>query len=173
MSLSGIVGILITAQRSLLREGRNQDATHLGSTVAHLLDHALEHPEVASLPGENPDPTVASVYELAQHPAVSLAVRTAGSGNRPTKAQWRQIRREINMHPPRMKRWLCCSKPEKRKTRKGTVVWGAVCKYRTSSGKAKGTLMGSWVTLSRNGNVKPREVSINGKRMKFCTGAMK
>jgi len=175
VNLPSIIGLLVTAQRSLSRDSRTEDAADLGRSISAMLDADLEHPEhVLVESSDNPDQDrVATVYEVSAHPTVSLAVRTASTSHRPlSKSEWRAIRRRLKLHPPRRKRWICCSRPEKRRTRKGKTIWGSVCKYKVQSGKASGSMMGSWVTLSRDASKRPREVKMNGKRMRMCTGAL-
>lgn len=164
-SVRAIIALLVTAQSKLKSHGLSEDAADLDSHIAAALDEDLTTPSTFLVPtGDEATASVVTAEFIGEE--TSVAVRTA---KRPlSKSEWRQIRRRIKMHPPRRKRWKCCDKPEKRRTRKGKQVWGAVCRYEVKSGPQKGAMMGSWITLSRDPGKKPHEVKMNGRRMKWC-----
>lgn len=171
MNLASTIGLLVTAQHSLSRRGRSQDAADLGSAISALLDADLDNPSVV-LDDSDPAASLAVAYDLSEHPTDSLAVRTAAASDRRlSKGQWRQLRRRMRLHPPRRKRWICCSKPEKRTTRKGKKVWGSVCKYRILSGPQKDSTMAMWIVRSKDPAKRPHgPMTFNGspRRVPTC-----
>lgn len=171
---STIIALLVTAQQSLYDEGKKLEATKLSKPIAAMLDYEVDNPSMVSTSGAGVNPTniegEAHLDETEPLPADSLAVRTAAASKRPlSKSEWARIRRQMHMHPPRQKRWMCCTHPEKRRTRKGTAVWGSVCKYLLKSGPDSGVMQAKWLVLSHDGNRRPTSITIGGHRMKFCS----
>jgi len=166
LSLSNIIGMLVTSQAKLSEAGLVEEVTSLDQHVSALLDADLDNPTFVSDPTEADD-GIASVY--SRDLLSSVAARTASSdGRRMSPAEWREIRRRIRRHPPRRKRWICCEKPERRRTRKGKTTWGSVCRCKVMSGPSRGELMSTWVTLSRS-DKRPSVVKVDGKRARRCT----
>lgn len=164
-SLPAILGLLVTAQNSLSRKGRAQDAADLGESISALLDNDLENPTFTVREGS--DRSVVTEYG-ATIPA-SLAVRTAANAKPLNKAEQRQLRRRLKMHPPKPKRWTCCDKPSKKKTRKGKTIWGTTCRFTYRGGKKRGSTGGMWITLSRDPSKRPpMTTEMGGRRMKTC-----
>lgn len=168
LNLSNLIGLLVLAAKRLTYGGQAKQARQVERTVGGLLDLEDGKPNFIIDPIVNGP--IASVVE-SEITATSRAVRTAEATTPTSASEWRRIRRQLKMHPPRRKKWTCCLHPEKRRTRKGKMIWGAVCQYVLRGGKSHGERMAMWITLSKDPSTRPRQVNLNGKRIKFCTNA--
>lgn len=89
------------------------------------------------------------------------------TADHPSGADLRQFRRQLKQHKPKPKKWKCCYKPERRKTRSGDIVWGSVCQYVLKAGSTPGKIGYMWHMVS-TGPTMPRSVMIKGKKMPIC-----
>lgn len=158
---------LAQARQVLVRMGLLREARVLGHTEGSLdLNGGMDHDEVEA--------------RNDRRSSVSTAVRTAAQDGKTSGGTtaplaptvWRKIRRDLHLHPPRQKRWLCCTKPSKRRTRKGKRVWATVCHYDQRSGKSRGH-KAMLIVLSRNEKKRPKEVVLHGVRIRFCMKGQK
>lgn len=116
---------------------------------------------------DRPDSTGVTSISTSQVRAATAATNqpsTAKRKRKPSRTEWRKMRRSLQLHKPRTKRWLCCGPVERRRTRKGKQVWGAVCRYRMIGRGAATRSM--WISLSYDPE-RPAAV-IKGRKMKRC-----
>ncbi len=86
--------------------------------------------------------TVAQMIEEAAKQLMTEAIVEASESleeedspeNGVAEAAGKRMNKRAFRGPHRSKRWLSCSKPELRRTRKGKQIWMSFCKYKTSRG---------------------------------------
>lgn len=77
---------------------------------------------------------------------------------KPSPSDWRKIYDDAKP----VKTWRCCTRPVKKTDRNGDTYWGAMCSYKRGSEQAT-----VWRKISE-GDQKPTEVRIGGKKVKWC-----
>lgn len=139
----GCIGDLLVASSKLMALGFASAAQRVEAKADALLDDALEQ---------------GLDYQLELQEATE-------EGLQKNAAAWRWIKQRRS---PKAKRWLCCTKPKKHRTRRGKQVWASMCKYKTS--KRIGWM---FRIVGRDPQRKPREVHMGGKKLPWCPGSSK
>lgn len=137
----GCLGDLLVTSTKLTRLGFVSAAQRLEELADTLLDDALD---------QGLDYQLAILEAAEQDDLERLGLA------------WQWIKRR---RTPKAKRWLCCTKPQKKRTRKGKQVWASMCKYKTS--KRIGWM---FRIVGRDPRKKPTSVTMGGKKMTWCPG---
>lgn len=83
-----------------------------------------------------------------------------GNRKRPNRNEWNKLFK----HGKQPKKWKCCSKPTKDQDRNHKNIWVSNCRYKTTAGaRVMKRIVG-------RGGRQPKVVTLNGKRVPWCTG---
>jgi hypothetical protein len=77
------------------------------------------------------------------------------------KSKWKKVFRKGRKKIP--KRWICATRPQKKRTRKGKMLWYSMVQY-----KAKGKTGQIFRVVGRDPSKRPKEVQMGGKRLRWC-----
>lgn len=123
--------------------GHEDEALQLQQIVSELTDEAIE---------KNYHEIVAFLEDAEVVLEDGTAVKTAAD----LKQKFRRLKKR---HKP--KKWLCCSKPVKIRTRKGKNAFKSICKYKM--GQRTGVM--PRIIISKR---PPKAMMMGGKRMPIC-----
>lgn len=90
--------------------------------------------------------------------------KEAASDRMKTKLRFKKLKMK---HKKVKKKWLCCKKPRLTKRRTGERVWTTTCRYRNLRKRTIGVMN---MMLGKDPSKKPKAVTVEGKKMRWCTG---
>jgi hypothetical protein len=151
------IGDLETVISSLTEMGLTEQADRLTLAQDNIIDDVLDRGQDLMLEAELED----EMSELPWSTDLLEDETIAAPPKLVPKHKWKKVFRKGRRKIP--KRWICATKPQKKRTRKGKQVWYSMVKY-----KAKGKLGNIFRIVSRDPAKRPREVKMGGKRLRWC-----
>ena len=151
--LDEIVAKLVVARNIFRNRGLEKHAQDLDTRVGTLIFEGAD--DVGPL--------------LTSHAPTSDTGRTVTARmTSQERMKLRRIRKQRQNRKPARKKWLCCEKLEKRRTRKGQA-WITTCHFRIMSGKNSGNFSASSMVLSY-GATRPSKIMVGKekKKMSIC-----
>jgi len=92
-------------------------------------------------------------------------LKEAVSDRMQTKLRFKKLKMK---HKTTKKKWLCCKKPRLKKQRaSGKRVWMSTCRYRDLRSRRIRVMN---MMLGKDTSKKPKFVTVQGKKMRWCTG---
>lgn len=166
------IGNLIELSNYLFLEGNKADASVLANIANELIDNSIDNDIDASFEEHlnNEDSLVLSTEDdldaifkdddLEDFQEVEANEVNAQRPKRIPRSQWRKIFRR---RKPKRKIYLCASRPKKKRTARGRIIWYSMVKYRAS-----GKVRMMFRVVGRDPAKRPQKVIMKGKKLRWC-----